>query len=106
MWKKESGNIYVSLCPMSELTSEGKCHISGAAFYPDVYNSNACAQGDCIYTFVSDIWNGNAGDGGYAYCSQGRTHASSGCKTSITNIKVNANSGVFSGKCSALVSSG
>lgn len=105
MWKKDSGNIYVSTCSSSDLTSKGQCHISGAAFYANIYNSNACKEGDCIYSFVSDIWNGYSGDGGWQYCAQGKVHESSGCSTSITNIRIEAASGTFSGKCAALVAS-
>merc|ERR1712046_515695 len=91
-------------CSPSELTSAGQCTISGADFYANVYESNACANADCTYSFVSDIWNGVDGDGGWRYCADGKTHPSSGCKTSITNIQIEAASGTFTGKCAALVS--
>jgi len=104
VWKKSTGDIYVSVCSSSDLTSEGQCHISGAATYQNIYNSNGCKNGDCTFKFVSDIWNGYDGDGGWSYCASGSVHTSSGCKTSITNMKIEATSGTFTGKCAALVS--
>merc|ERR1712079_101698 len=71
------------------------------ARYDNVYAAHGCAAGNCMYRMVSDIWNGLSGDGGYGYCSHGRSHPSSGCKTSVTNIRFKTLPGTFTGKCSA-----
>lgn len=54
-------------------------------------------------SFVSDIWNGSAGDAGFAGCALGGRHDSS-CKYSVRNIKVSSRTGekLFSDACAAL----
>lgn len=53
-----------------------------------------------MYTMVSDIWNGWAGDGGFSECTNGEPHWGNKCKFSVSNIRMK---GVpFTGKCTAL----
>jgi len=106
MWKQADANgvqsIHVKVCNPSEVVN-GACPEDGAAYLHDIYGLNGCAKGNCMYTMVSDIWNGLSGDGGYTGCANGQTHYSSGCSTSITNVRFQASSGTFTGKCAALV---
>lgn len=89
-------------CNFDEMQG-GSCPDDGnVAYYKKVFDANGCKNGDCVYQFVSDIWNGNSGDGGYAACAGGRTHRSSGCSTSVRNIRAQAAEGTFAGKCAAL----
>lgn len=108
MWKQadeadsSTQSIHVKLCNPDEVQS-GVCPEGVTAYLHDIYGKNGCSNGaNCMYTMVSDIWNGLDGDGGYAGCAGGKTHASSGCHISITNIRVQASSGTFTGKCAAL----
>lgn len=97
-----SGDIKVKLCADNEVQSDGTCPGGGEAVYTDIYGSNGCAQGDCVFQFISDIWNGNAGDGGYKSCGKNQAHLGSACGFSIRNIRVQADDGTFSGKCESL----
>lgn len=109
MWKQADGDgvqsIHVKSCDPGEAGS-GSCSEDGAAYLRDIYGLNGCNNGhNCMYTMVSDIWNGYSGDGGYQSCAGGQTHYSSGCIFSVTNIRMTAASGTFTGKCAALVHS-
>merc|ERR1719410_2137810 len=104
MWKSPDGDIRVKSCDPAEVVG-GSCPESGnVARYPNVYAAHGCAAADCMYRLVSDIWNGYSGDGGYGYCSHGQPHYSSGCNTSVTNIRFRTSPGTFTGKCSAFYS--
>jgi len=107
MWKKADGNgvmsIYVKTCNPSDVDASGACPKGGEAYLRDIHGLNGCSVGNCMYTMITDIWNGNSGDGGYESCAGGNTHASSGCSVSVTNIRMKATAGVFVGKCAALV---
>jgi hypothetical protein len=100
-----NGDVTVKMCPDNQLQSDGTCPPGGEASYGNIYGANGCAQGDCIYRFVSDIWNGNYGDDGYKGCTLGnQPHLDGACAISIRNIKVqqNGGGGIFSGKCQAM----
>ena len=58
---------------------------------------------DNPFHIISDIWNGNSGDAGYAAC-QGRTVPDSKCGYTVRNIKIASKTGepLFSGVCAAL----
>jgi len=55
------------------------------------------------YVFLSDIWNGYGGDGGWWGCGA-RNNPNSGCQYAIKNIQVHTNTGtpMFSGHCAPL----
>lgn len=55
------------------------------------------------YTFLSDIWNGHGGDGGWTGC-KAFNNPNSQCQYVIHNIKIYTVDGrpMFSGKCGAL----
>lgn len=67
---------------------------------PNIYGSGGCApagHGDCMWTLVSDIWNGVRGDGGYQGCMTavptiglpaGKPNLNSDCKFSVEKITV------------------
>lgn len=110
MWNQAdegSGIIstHVKTCDPSEV-QDGSCPETGdVAYYHDIFGANGCSNGaNCMYTMISDIWNGVAGDPGFQGCTGGHTHPSSGCHVSVTNIRFKANPGTFTGKCSSLVS--
>lgn len=106
MWKDKGDDgkyhVKVKMCSADQAAANaGSCHKSGAAVYNDIYGSNACTNGhDCIFEFVSDIWNGVHGDDGFTGCRQGSAPSTSDCRFSIRNIHVQGPS--FSGKCAAL----
>lgn len=103
MWNK-GGAVTVKMCNEAERNSlseggAGSCSGTGSAYYPDLYDSNACKNNDCKFTMVSDIWNGFSGDSGFAGCSKGYPQTSN-CKTSVRNIRIRGPQ--FYGKCAAL----
>lgn len=110
--KKEAENsvagIKVKACQVHELRN-GQCtfgtngFIRDHAHYPDIYGANACTKGDCLYHFVSDIWNGEKGDGGRSGCAFNRWHRSSGCGFSVQNIRIKGRAAAFKGECAALL---
>lgn len=100
-----SGDIKVKLCDDSEVQGDGTCPGGGEAFYPDIYGSNGCTKGDCVFQFISDIWNGNSGDDGFKGCAKGHPHLDAACGFSIRNIRLQANAGTFPGKCESLTNS-
>jgi len=107
MWKQADSDgvqsIHVQSCdPSASSCSEG----GDVAYLRDIYGLNGCRGGEnCMYTMVSDIWNGNSGDGGYSGCAGGKPHYSTGCSISVTNIRFKAAEGTFTGKCAALLGS-
>jgi len=109
MWIQADGgsgtqSVHVKTCDPSSMQG-GSCPETGAvAYLHDIFGLNGCKRGNCMYTMISDIWNGNSGDAGYAGCAGGHTHLSSGCGFSVTNIRFKATPGTFIGKCSSLVS--
>ena len=63
----------------------------------NIYGSGGCSNGgDCLWTLVSDIWNGVAGDGGYDACmtgipgvvEQGKPNLNGGCKISVEKVTI------------------
>lgn len=112
MWKvngkKGKPDIHVRSCSYSEAAKNGgSCKHSGKnvnkAVLADIYGKNACSQGDCVYRFISDMWNGLEGNGGFKSCQKGKPKKGTPCKYSLTNIRTK---GVpQSGKCAALDSS-
>lgn len=66
-------------------------HLTGDQSYKALTSQN---WKDNPFHLISDIWNGNSGDAGYAAC-QGRT---------VRNIKIASKTGgaFFSGVCTAL----
>lgn len=61
----------------------------------NIYGSGGCQNGgDCLWTLVSDIWNGVSGDGGYSACmsaipgvvEQGKPNLNGGCKFSVEHV--------------------
>lgn len=98
-------STHVTTCDPSDVQG-GSCPETGAvAYYQNIFGANGCNGHNCMYTLISDIWNGLAGDDGYQSCAGGQTHYSSGCHVSVSNIRFKASPGTFSGKCSELVSS-
>jgi len=106
VWKQKASDgvtgITVKLCSATEASdNSGSCSAAGGAFYPNIYGSNACANGyDCTFQFVSDIWNGYAGDAGYTGCTKGSSPNNKNCGFGVRKIRVKGP--IFAGKCSAL----
>lgn len=98
LWNK-NGSVTVKACAMSDMQG-GSCTGQEAAYYPDLYDANGCSNGgNCIYSFVSDIWNGFAGDSGYQHCQGGQTKANSKCRFSVRSIRAQALANTFTGNC-------
>ncbi|KAL1515491.1 hypothetical protein AB1Y20_002115 [Prymnesium parvum] len=64
---------------------------------PNIYGSGGCVEGtDCMWTLVSDIWNGVAGDEGYKGCmtevagevEAGKPNLKSQCALSVQKIRL------------------
>jgi len=103
MWVEPGSKpqVKVKMCSAEQAANNaGSCHKANAAFYSDIFGSHACADGDCEYMFVSDIWNGLGGDAGFDPCTQHRGPSHANCGFSVRNIKVRGPS--FDGKCAAL----
>lgn len=100
-WDNGKGSVTAKVCDEAERDRYGgHCSGEGAAYYPSVYESNGCSNGhNCMFTMVSDIWNGYEGDAGFAACSAGKPQTEH-CRTSIRNIRIKGPK--FSGKCAAL----
>jgi hypothetical protein len=91
-------------CPEPQYSSCDECNSSNdfACFCNDasghIYGSGGCVEGtDCLWTLVSDIWNGLSGDDGYSGCmtavpelglAAGKPNYDSKCKLSVENIVV------------------
>jgi len=104
MWKNEDGGkggVTAKMCDETERDNHGgHCSGKNAAYYPSVYGSNGCSSShDCMFTMVSDIWNGYSGDGGFYACSAGYPQTDT-CRTSVRNIRIKGPQ--FYGKCAAL----
>lgn len=91
------------------------CDLGGANCYDSSYYTNFLstvsstkgkAQGS-PYRFVSDIWNGYSGDGGWYGCGA-RNMPSGECQYAIRNIRIHWNPGAqgFNGKCAILNGNG
>jgi len=88
--KDERGIVTIAICTFAEASQHGgqcaapayancaEC-LNGANKYacwcnegtnpPNIYGSGGCQNGgNCMWTLVSDIWNGVRGDAGYAAC--------------------------------------
>jgi hypothetical protein len=101
MWN-DNGYVRVKICSSTEASNNGgHCLAANAAYYPNIYGSYGCSNGhDCMFTFISDIWNGLSGDGGYWGCTGGAPPSTKSCRTSVRHITVQGPS--FSGNCGAL----
>lgn len=111
MWKQQDADgimsIHVKACQPWEMDGGSCSEVGDVAYLRDIYGLNGCNDGgDCVYTMISDIWNGLDGDGGYQGCAGGQPHYSSGCTFSVTNIRFKASPGTFQGKCEALTGGG
>merc|ERR1712070_1034433 len=47
------GNIRMKLCSAEEVQGDGTCPGGGEATFENIYGSNGCSKGDCIYTFIA-----------------------------------------------------
>lgn len=106
MWKQLDADgvnsIHVKACDPAELKGDGTCDEDGAAYLRDIYGKYGCSKGDCVYHMISDLWNGQDGDGGWIGCTGRTTNYGSECKFSITNIRTK---GIpFTGRCAAMSS--
>lgn len=101
MWNS-NGDITVKLCSNAEKKGNGgHCTGNGAAFYPNVYKANGCSDGhNCMFEFVSDIWNGVEGDDGFVGCRGKSKPSTRNCGFSVRKIRLKGPS--FTGKCAAL----
>jgi hypothetical protein len=102
--KNQNGGEYQ--CPAPVYADCAEC-LSGGSYGcwcnpntnpPNIYGSGGCApagHGDCMWTLVSDIWNGVRGDGGYQGCMTavpaiglpaGKPNLNSDCKFSVEKI--------------------
>lgn len=108
LWRQVAADgrhgVTVKLCEKREAEENGgSCLGANAAFYPDIFGSVGCTSGhDCVYSLVSDIWNGVSGDAGFAGCRGGAGPSSRNCGFSIQHIRISGPS--FIGKCAALAS--
>lgn len=114
--KDAAGIVTISACPAAEAAaSHGQCAapqykscaecLNATNTYgcwcnaesdpPNIYGSGGCAKGsDCMWTLVSDIWNGVSGDAGYKGCmtavggvvDAGKPNLKSSCAISVERI--------------------
>merc|ERR1712083_1101605 len=75
MWKlkdedADTYSIHVRMCQFDEANGKSCSLENSKAYLNDIYGKNGCTgKGNCMYTLVSDIWNGMSGDAGYAACA-------------------------------------
>ena len=72
------------------------CWCNEGSSPPNIYGSGGCQNGgDCMWTLVSDIWNGVSGDAGYAGCmtavpaiglDKGKPNLKSTCALSVEKL--------------------
>lgn len=90
----------------TQICDFGKTNCRDSAFYEDFMSRVSPTKGrgqSFPYTFLSDIWNGHGGDGGWTGC-KAFNNPNSQCQYVIHNIKIYTVDGrpMFSGKCGAL----
>lgn len=90
----------------TQICDFGRTNCRDSAFYEDFMSRVSPTKGrgqSFPYTFLSDIWNGHGGDGGWTGC-KAFNNPNSQCQYVIHNIKIYAVDGrpMFSGKCGAL----
>ena len=90
--------VYTSCADCLSQFQDFGCWCNDKTSPPNIYGSGGCApvgHGDCLWTLVSDIWNGVGGDGGYHGCMTavpsiglpaGKPNLLSDCRFSVTNI--------------------
>lgn len=107
LWKQDDGDgvmsIHVKACLQSEVNGDGACPEEYTAYLWNIYKKNGCSKGDCVYHMISDIWNGENGDGGWIGCTGSKTNWGSQCKFSVTNIRTKGVA--FGGNCAAMTGS-
>jgi hypothetical protein len=112
--KDMAGIVTITACTSAEASAnKGQCTAPTYKDCPDclngdnkygcwcnapnnIYGSGGCQNGgDCMWTLVSDIWNGVSGDAGYAGCmtavsslglDQGKPNLKSKCALSVEKI--------------------
>ena len=71
------------------------CWCNAGSTPPNIYGSGGCTTGtDCMWTLISDLWNGVSGDAGYAGCmtavpgvvDKGKPNLKSSCALSVEKI--------------------
>jgi len=81
------------------------CHLDGSGCFDgahyDGFLNRITSKRD--HHFVSDIWNGYSGDGGWWGCGA-RHSPNTNCRYAVMNIRVHTRSGIplYSGNCAAL----
>ena len=103
-----NGQIQVTSCPQVGISECDFNKYPPKAKYPSdkdfnngktIYDQGGCANGgDCIYKFVSDIWNGNNLNSSLCQVSNGlfptgTFNPNSKCKSIIKNIKIKGKNG-------------
>eukprot|EP00927_Polykrikos_kofoidii_P010023 TRINITY_DN1422_c0_g1_i4.p1 TRINITY_DN1422_c0_g1~~TRINITY_DN1422_c0_g1_i4.p1 ORF type:complete len:376 (+),score=34.04 TRINITY_DN1422_c0_g1_i4:79-1206(+) len=81
------------------------CDLDGSNCYNGAYYNGFLHKITSKYNhhFVSDVWNGYGGDGGWSGC-HARHSGGTSCKYAIMNLKVRTTDGrpLYSGKCAAM----
>ncbi|GMI48364.1 hypothetical protein TrCOL_g9398 [Triparma columacea] len=103
----DEGDLVDGMCPEPSYSSCDECMSSPSyACYCDggsnIYGSGGCQPDtDCMWTLVSDIWNGVSGDDGYFGCmtgidgvvEKGEPNMKTECKISVEKIVVRGEGG-------------
>lgn len=117
--KDDEGIVTIATCRQEDELVDGQCGkpsydgcddcLSNGEFAcwcngeDNIYSSGGCTSGtDCLWTLVSDIWNGVDGDEGYMGCmvevpelglEAGKPNLASKCAVSVENIVVRGEGG-------------
>ncbi|GMI16324.1 hypothetical protein TrLO_g11841 [Triparma laevis f. longispina] len=119
--KDPSGIITITTCKQSDLTTNSQCPAPTYSSCDDclynnnkefacwcdnqenIYSSGGCTDGtDCIWTLVSDVWNGVSGDEGYTGCmtevpeiglAAGKPNMDTKCAVSVEKITLRGDNG-------------
>jgi hypothetical protein len=91
----DSGNLKTTVCNL-----DGTTGCSDAAHYENFLNVITSKNN---HHFVTDVWNGNGGDGGWSGCGAYHNEGTQ-CQYAIMNIRVTSKDGqpIYSGNCAAM----
>jgi len=92
------GNLKTKICDLNGLNCQYRAHYEN--FMNRITSKNN-------HHFVSDVWNGHGGDGGWYGCGA-RHSPSTQCKYAIMHLRVHTKDGspMYTGKCAALNGNG
>jgi hypothetical protein len=96
----QGGTLTTKVCDLDRTNCRSSSYYTN--FMDTVHATKGKVQSD-PYVFLSDVWNGHGGDGGWYSCNA-RNNPNTNCEYAIKDIQVHTNEGtpMFSGHCAPL----